>query len=399
MKKTASEDNSSSRQGIFLNKDSLNIRYVPENLLHRDSEVDHLYSTFQSLLHKEGQAPRNFLVLGDSGVGKFALSRFFGGLIEERSSTGDSRVLYAHIDCYECRGNPFFILLKALQRLKPEFRGRGYSYEELLYTLQKQLKNRKAELILCLDKAEFIYHKNKTYRLGGTFDSMAGIHTIHIVDRENVLEKLGFIERSLLRHNSISLRNYSKPEQMSIIEYREALAFRKGGFTSESRELVEEATFAAGGDIGYGVDLMCVAGEIAEEKKERRVMLSHVEEAAMRTWKHVRNRELTLLNTHEKLFLIGVASCLEKKEGDSVAIGEAEKCYEELCKRLNLVRRKHNQILEYVEIFSLLGLMNREITSFGRGGRTSLVTMPEKPEDFLKYELARVGLYDRFRHS
>jgi len=36
--------------------------------------------------------------------------------------------------------------------------------------------------------------------------------------------------------------------------------------------------------------------------------------------------------------------------------------------------------------------MEREIRSFGRGGRTSLLRIPEMPEAFLERELLRLGI-------
>ncbi len=246
-------------------------------------------------------------------------------------------------------------------------------------------------MLLALDKAEFLYHTAKTYQLGLGFDSKT-ISTIHILDKEKELEKLSFIDKSLLQHNLLQLRKYSEADQRDIIEYRAAIAFREEVFTQESQDLLLEAVSSAGGNIGYGIDLMYVAGEVADEEKERRVHPLHIQEAKRRVWKNIRNRELSMLNVHERLFLVGTAYCLERRQRDYVTISEAEDCYGELCKRLNLPRRRHNQILEYVERLSLLGFMEREIRSFGRGGRTSLLRIPEMPEAFLERELLRLGI-------
>lgn len=385
-------DNGFSRYSIFRDKGSLDTRYIPLKLPHRNSELEHLYHVFRKLINHEGEAPRNFLIMGASGMGKSTLSRFFGSLMEKRARRVDSGVVYVHADCFECRGRLYRILHKAVERMQPQFPSRGYSTEELLFTLQNQLKSRRAKLILALDRAEFFYHTIKTCRLWTGFDSSADIYILHIIDKEEKLEKLSFIEKGLLQHHSMKLRNYSRSDQRDIMEYREAVAFREDVFTPESRDLLLEAVSNAGGNIGYGIDLMYVAGEVAEENRERKVLPTHIEEAMRRVWEHIRNRELSMLNIHERLFLIGVVYCLEKKKGYYVTVGEAERCYGGLCKRLNLTRRRHNQILGYIERLSLLGLMEREIKSFGRGGRTSLLFIPEKPEEFLERELIHLGI-------
>ncbi|UCF07295.1 MAG: AAA family ATPase, partial [Thermoplasmata archaeon] len=78
------------------NRDILRPSYIPENLPHRDHEIDQLASILVTALR--GDRPSNVLIFGKTGTGKTAVVKFMGK--EIKKSTDELRkIQYIYINC------------------------------------------------------------------------------------------------------------------------------------------------------------------------------------------------------------------------------------------------------------------------------------------------------------
>ncbi|MFX0060104.1 MAG: hypothetical protein ACFE8J_17545 [Candidatus Heimdallarchaeota archaeon] len=70
---------------IFTDEDKLDIKFVPEKLLHREMELSQLSQLFLPLLTNPNSVSRKILITGKKGVGKTAIVRLFGRLLIKTS--------------------------------------------------------------------------------------------------------------------------------------------------------------------------------------------------------------------------------------------------------------------------------------------------------------------------
>jgi cell division control protein 6 len=78
------------------NRDILRPSYIPENLPHRDLQIDQLASILVTALR--GDRPSNILIFGKTGTGKTAVVKFLGK--EIKKSKDEMRdIQYIYINC------------------------------------------------------------------------------------------------------------------------------------------------------------------------------------------------------------------------------------------------------------------------------------------------------------
>jgi cell division control protein 6 len=73
-----------SRQTLFLNKEKLRHDHLPENLPHRDKEIEAIAFNLVEALN--GQIPSNMTLYGVTGAGKTAVTKFVCNQLEEKGA-------------------------------------------------------------------------------------------------------------------------------------------------------------------------------------------------------------------------------------------------------------------------------------------------------------------------
>jgi cell division control protein 6 len=136
---------------------TLDFDYVPDDLPHREEQLRLLAQMFKPLLVG---TPQNVIIKGPVGSGKTVLSKKFCSdftLIARRQG----RIIdYVHINCRR-RSSDAMVLLGVLTHFDPRFPDRGFSVEEMLQVLHRNLQRRGSQLLLVLDEADALIKKTR----------------------------------------------------------------------------------------------------------------------------------------------------------------------------------------------------------------------------------------------
>jgi len=141
-------------QSVFTDEAILEIHYIPDQLLHRDAELQRLRSLFDHILSAHRDISQKAVILGNVGSGKTVLANTYGRELRTKAERRRTKFHYIHVNCRQRRGSLFMVLSQVVTRIKPDFPERGYSANELLDILRQILDEEDTQVLLVLDEVD-----------------------------------------------------------------------------------------------------------------------------------------------------------------------------------------------------------------------------------------------------
>jgi len=147
------------------------------------------------------------------------------------------------------------------------------------------------------------------------------------------------------------------------------MAFREG--VVEEGVIAKCAAFAARehGDARRALDLLRVAGELAERAGYKRILLKHIDEANEKIEK---DKILDIVQSEPKQFqlvLYSIINLIEKNKENSIFTGDVYNYYQDLCSKNRCEVLTQRRVSDIIQEFDMLGIINVRVISKGRGGR------------------------------
>lgn len=384
---------------VFKDESKLDINYVPQQLLHREPQLNILNHFFRFVVENPGKMTQRALIVGKIGTGKTVLSQNFGLNIAKEAKQRNINLNYVHVNCRECKGSLFMILQRTIMKFYPTFPRRGYSAEELLQALMQVLDDKDAYLILTLDEMESLIRSEGSdplYNLSriqeDRINAPKRLSLICILRQPEYLESLDPSTRSTLQRNIIQLEEYSESQLEDILDNRLHLAFRDGTVPTQTMRLIAELGYSEGGNARYAIELLWRAGKYADASEIRQVSPECVRKAVISVYPVVRRDTIPAFSIHEKMFLLGVARHFKQVDSAYMSMGEAEEAYSLVCEEYGKRQRGHTQLWKYVKALSADGIIETLVSGAGHRGKTTLISLPRVPASDLEQELVKLLL-------
>jgi cell division control protein 6 len=177
-------------------------------------------------------------------------------------------------------------------------------------------------------------------------------------------EKLDPRVISSLGEEEIVFTNYNVEQIKKILEERINESFIENAVEDPALNLCAALAGGEHGDARRAIDLLRVAGELAERQQSDKVTIEHVREASLKIEENKEEASLKSYPLHEKLVLLAIM----KANGSST--GEIYSSYKNLCKVVGkdgLTQRRVTQMLSEIE---LSGIISGRLIHQGIHGRT-----------------------------
>ncbi|MCJ7793770.1 cell division control protein Cdc6, partial [Candidatus Bathyarchaeota archaeon] len=166
-------------------------------------------------------------------------------------------------------------------------------------------------------------------------------------------------------------RPYDAGELRNILLERSKLSFQEGVLSDSALSICSALAAAEHGDARRALDLLRVAGEVAERQGAKVITEEHVRQAE-KNIEHNRVVEaLKNLTLHSTLVLLSVYH-LNKS---SATTGEIYDVYNELCGELGAGLLTQRRLGTLVNELDSMGLVNAKVVSMGRYGRTKKIRL------------------------
>ena len=381
-----------SGKSLIKNRTILHHTFIPNNIHHRDLEQEQVTQSLLPILKQF--RPSNILIYGKPGTGKTLVVRRVLSKIQERVEKTNFPIKLVYGNSKE-ETTLYGLLVDFGRQLglsEKELPTTGLSISEVFKRLLRIINKNSLNTVFIIDEIDFLAHlvsKSKNdilYQLTRSNDRIknGSLTLVGISNDLTFKDRLDPRVISSLGEEEIVFTNYSVNQIHKILEDRIQLAFVEGAVEESALNLCAAMAGREHGDARRAIDLLRVAGEIAEREQEEKVSEEHIRRASQKMEEDKETAALQSYPLHEKLLILAVM-----RAGGS-STGEIFTAYKELCKSVRqkeLTQRRMTQMLSDIE---LSGIISGRIVHQGIHGRTKkfkLTISPETIKQTLKKDL------------
>ncbi len=361
---------------FFKDRDVLRHDYVPAKLPHREEQIRCLGMIVAPLLKAERCS--NIFVYGKTGTGKTAVMKYVLNRLEQKAAEFGAPVKAAYVNC-RLEGTEYRVFSSICATINIHVPFTGLAVGEVFDRLKKGLENQELSLIVVLDELdELIKTRGNVllYELTRVNQSLRK-GTVSIVGISNDICFKELLEPrvlSTLSEEEVVFKPYDASELQDILRERASLAFCNGVFVEGTVSLCAALAAAEHGDARRALDLLRVAGEVAERENVKAITEEHVREAEKRIEHDRVTDALTNLTLHSKFVLYSV--CLLGRFSIYSAItGDIYEVYTELCEEMGVSPLTQRRVSGLISELDSIGLLNSRVISRGRYGRTKKISL------------------------
>ncbi len=360
---------------IFKDKSILQSNYRPEEIPHREEQIKQVASVLAPVLR--GEKTSNLFLYGKTGTGKtLSILYMKDQLIKRAKKDGDFNLRIEYLNCKlkKVSDTEYRILAEIIKKLGGEVPNTGLPTETVYSKFIEIIDKEKQFLVLILDEidqavkkisSDFLYNLT---RLNSEL-SKTQISFVGISNDLTFLDGLDPRVRSSLSEEEIVFPPYNAIQLQEILNKRSQEAFKEK--VVQEGVIAKCAALAARehGDARRALDLLRIAGEIAERDNSRKILMKHLDEA---NTKIERDKILDVIKTEPKQFqyvLHSIITLSEKSKGSPVFTGDVYNLYGEVCLKNKAEVLTQRRVSDIIQEFDMLGIINVRVVSKGRGGR------------------------------
>ena len=254
----------------------------------------------------------------------------------------------------------------------------GLAVSEVLSRVQNFMKTNSLQTILVLDEIDHLVRSFGDNLLYDLTNSSTNINPgfLSIVGISNDLqfkEGLGARVLSRLSEEETVFPPYSAIELKTILQERAKFAFNNNAFTEAAVNLCAALSGSEHGDARRAVDLLRIAGEVAERDGAQQLDEKHVRVALQKIDQDRISDALKTLPIQAKLVLIAVVTN-NVKDQSKTSSGSIYEEYTRLCTTTGIEPLTTRRVSGLVTELDTLGLVSATVVNYGRYGRTKKIT-------------------------
>ena len=367
---------------IFKNKDTLDHRFLPEKLLHREDQVTQIARYWIDALNDV--TPSNITIYGKTGTGKTATANFARSQLLEYSADKEVFIKIEYIRCTDYT-TEYQVIAQLCQQLGRDVPHRGWTKAEVVNTFRdifrKNVFGKKLILIVILDEIDILLNKDGD----GILYTLTRTDNVSVLSISNFLDFKGLIKsrvNSSLNDIEIVFPPYRADQLMDILNDRAKLAFNEGVVENDVIPLCSAMAAKEEGDARFALDLLKTSGFIAGEEGSRTIKSEHVRMAKDRIEHDKLVDIIRTLPTQQQRVLEAALKLTNEKE--EITSGKLYEAYTEISKKDAVTYRR---IFDFINELEMLGIISTNTISRGRGkGRTNIIKL-QCDEDLIEASL------------
>jgi cell division control protein 6 len=386
--------NYASKKPIFRDKNTLSIRFTPENVPHRDEQINQLALILAPVLRNE--KPSNVFIYGKPGTGKTLVAKKVAANLEAAAQSNNLKIIYLNCKMRKITDTEYRLLAQLIEFFGEKVPYTGLPTSELYSRFFRLLESSEQNVVLVLDEIDSLVDKIGSlflYNLTRVNQDLekTKVTLVGISNNISFLENLDSRVKSSLSEEELIFPPYNATEIRDILAERSRMAFHQETITDAAVAKCAALAAQEHGDARKAIDLLRVAGETAERIGSVQVKEEHVDIAQNRV---DTDRYIETIRTQPKQSKIVLKAILDiYKKVRAVQTGDVYDLYGRICQKNNikpLTQRRVSDLISELDTFGIVSTVN---ISKGRYGRTRKInlnlsgTVVAKAEEMLSREI------------
>ena len=386
------------KKPLFKDKKLLQSDFVPNEIEHREEQVKSIAEILAPSLRLE--KPSNLFVYGTPGTGKTLTIKHTINKIKNIAHTKNIPILSIYVNCKlkKVADTEYRLVAEFIRKLGEEVPSTGLPTEEVYKIFFNIIDSKKQLILLVLDEIDQLVDKvgdEVLYSLTRINSDLKNCQ-MSFIGISNDLTFVNTLDpriKSSLSEEELVFPPYNAIQLSDILKKRSCLAFSEGSIGDGVVERCAALAAREHGDVRRALELLRVAGEIAERQGLVKLDLDCLERAEKKIEK---DRILDSIEFQPKQFhsvLYSIFRISEKENKNLIHTGEVYDIYKDLCGKINLRPLTQRRVSDIIGELDMLGIINAKTISKGRYGRTRDISLsiPEamkiKIDEILKAKL------------
>jgi cell division control protein 6 len=369
---------------VFKDKRVLTSSYFPEKIKHREKEIQTISSILAPVI--KGYKPNNLFVYGTVGTGKTVTVKFVINQLNDISKDMSKKqvnikTIYINCKMKKVSDTEYRMLAQLLTDLGIEVPNTGLPTDHLYRKFFEKIDEKKQAIIITLDEIDVILKKigdGFLYNLTRANSELKNstISIIGITNNLSFKDTLDMRVKSSLGEEEIIFRPYDAVQMKDILTERSVNCFRDGVLGENVINKCAALAAQEHGDARRALDILRVAGEIADRNGDNIITEEHVDKAQE---KIDVDRVLETIKSqpkHSQAVLYSIIKINKNNKNDKkwadkrILTGDIYDNYSEICTNTNLKPLTQRRVSDLIGEFDMLGIITARVVSKGRYGRT-----------------------------
>ncbi|MBI4174070.1 MAG: orc1/cdc6 family replication initiation protein [Candidatus Aenigmarchaeota archaeon] len=397
------------QEDIFNDKKTLSSSFIPQRISHRDAELQQMGSILAPVL--KGYYPNNIFVYGTCGTGKTICAKFLIAHLQEiiKQSGKGLRSVYVNCKMKKVADTEYRLFAQLLKEMGEVVPDTGLPTDVLYRRFFDRVDSKQSTFIIILDEIDALVKKvgdDFLYNLTRINQELKKSHItiIGITNDLSFRDNLDLRVKSSLSEEEILFKPYNAVQLRDILQERASDGFRSGVVNDSILAKVAALAAQEHGDARRALDLLRVAGELAERAGEAAITERHIDSAQQKLDLDRVTESVRSQPSQSQAVLYAIIKTQEKMEQTArhnssgwidkrLLTGDVFDSYLNVCKSNNIKPLTQRRVSDLIGELDMLGIITAKVISKGRYGRTRDISLAVKDES-----LARVKtlLQERF---
>ena len=375
------------KESFFKDKAALLSSYVPEEIPYREEQIQEVAKILAPALRLE--RPSNLFIYGKTGSGKTLSVKHVLNSMNEIAQKNNLplKAIYTNCKLKRVADTEYRLLSQLVKEFGKNIPATGLPTDEVYNTFYDLLDQEKRLVLLVLDEVDQLTKKigdEVLYNLTRINAEMKNSQICLIGISNNLVfaENLDPRVKSSLSEEEIVFPPYNALQIQDILRKRASKAFIDGAIELGVIEKCSAYSAREHGDARRAIDLLRVAGEVAERNGSKTISLFFLDEAE----KKVESDKVIqgVMNQPRQFHNVLYSILLIAPQRNKFFTGEIYEVYKNVCKKSKSNVLTQRRISDILAEFDMLGIVNAKIISKGRYGRTREISLSVEEKTHIK---------------